>query len=141
MIKINPKEEEILRQAEEIKRKQRVEMAQRILQEEQAAATPGYVPPPPAAETRPIQPGQLKDYVPKSIAAREVYKHLKVNKLTSIMAVCSFFVILLVGVFNQMAGVGAAVLATAAIAYFLYRTQNEMKRLEQLYRIDAKTGQ
>lgn len=78
----------------------------------------------------------LNDYIPKKLAALEVYKWLNQLKILSVMSFIGFIITLLAYSFSSVAGLGAAAVFSFATIYFLFRSTQEMKRLEYTYKID-----
>lgn len=89
-------------------------------------------PPPKPVKTEPQPAGQVGD-ITKKFAAREVYLRLKNLKLALMIGLIAPWVVVLAGMFNPYVGAGFAAVASAALTYFLFNVQKEMKKLEEQY--------
>lgn len=78
----------------------------------------------------------LNNYIEKKLAAIEVYKWLGQLKLVSVMSITGFVTTLLAYSFSGPAGLIAAVMFCFGSIYFMFRSVQEMKRLEFTYKLE-----
>jgi len=108
---------------------------------------PGQMPPPtqtgnpqiqqpPQAQAQKLEPGV--EYVPKKLAAAEVYSHLKQLKNISMGSIFAFFVVNLAAVTSDIFAMAVTAGFIFVAAWFLYKSIMEMKRLQAKYNIDPK---
>lgn len=90
---------------------------------------------------KPQPQGNHTDCLKKSVAAREVYKQLKLIKMGGMISIGGMFAVSLISIFSKMGGAIGAAIISAPLVWFMYKAVNEMRRLEYNYRIDPRTGQ
>lgn len=71
--------------------------------------------------------------ISRKLAAQEVLRHLKPARWTSIASVAGFFFIALAELTHKYWGAILAFIFSVAMIIYLYRVQNEYRRLEQFY--------
>lgn len=74
-----------------------------------------------------------KDYVSKKVAALEVYKELKVNKILGFGLICSVLIVAIAAAFSRWGGSISAGVFAAFAMFFIKKSIDKMKYLEERY--------
>lgn len=73
--------------------------------------------------------------VPKKTAALEVYSHVKTLKITSIVSISAYFIIMVSNIFSYWLSVVVVLGFVAFSMFYLYKANNYLKYLEEKYQI------
>jgi uncharacterized Tic20 family protein len=76
-----------------------------------------------------------EETISKHLAVIEVYSRLRLYRVSHIISIVGFFVILITYILNKWLGMITTLAFTLVIAYFLIMIVNEMKRFEGEYKL------
>jgi len=97
---------------------------------------PQQQPQPPMQEQQKLEPNI--EYIPKKLAASQVYNHLKELRNVNIANIIGLFLVNIAAVTNLYAATGVTFIFVMYNAYFAFKGVREAQRLQNKYGIDPK---